>query len=386
MTALSPSATKAANEALWAAHPELRGRQLSSGPEDAALRAEWMRSYRGAASPAPTKAVGSPCATCAAVTAVTEQEIQEEVSKLRQLLIELSNADGLKETYDSVIKMFAFDSKWHDSKNNQRLFSFRGKTITGSDLNYYFQGVIWSWLDLPQFSLKPFAMAYKMAQWRQVLSPEARWAVDQGYRDGPSLLSPPNTETIKNGQPPSTSGEPAAGTVQPLRQKDASIYATADPVSGTLAPTEDDKNNTCVATAILMLERRTNPNMTIRVYNSSVSGPLPGYVNYDIASGVNGSTYLNEKTPFSVGALAELPAIVQGALYNLAGEKVVSNHAIVVTGITRENGQMTITYLDPYAAQAVPLEFTSSDSNAKVEFSSQGGTRVLRPSSVQTSK
>ena len=42
---LSEAAVKSANEALWSAHPELKGRQLTMGPEDAALRKEWMDAY-----------------------------------------------------------------------------------------------------------------------------------------------------------------------------------------------------------------------------------------------------------------------------------------------------------------------------------------------------
>jgi hypothetical protein len=42
---LDTSAVASANQALWKAHPELNGRQLTMGPEDAALRKEWMDAY-----------------------------------------------------------------------------------------------------------------------------------------------------------------------------------------------------------------------------------------------------------------------------------------------------------------------------------------------------
>jgi hypothetical protein len=42
---LDASAVALANDALWGAHPELGGRQLTMGPEDAALRKEWMDAY-----------------------------------------------------------------------------------------------------------------------------------------------------------------------------------------------------------------------------------------------------------------------------------------------------------------------------------------------------
>lgn len=42
---LDPAAVAAANRAVWAAHPELGGRQLTGDPADAALRQEWMAAY-----------------------------------------------------------------------------------------------------------------------------------------------------------------------------------------------------------------------------------------------------------------------------------------------------------------------------------------------------
>jgi len=45
---LDARAARAANEALWRAHPELKGRQLTAGPKDAAYRKAWMQYYRAA--------------------------------------------------------------------------------------------------------------------------------------------------------------------------------------------------------------------------------------------------------------------------------------------------------------------------------------------------
>jgi hypothetical protein len=75
--ALNAAAIKAANEDLWKAHPELRGRQLTLGPEDTAYRREWMKRYKDTleeqkSPPAPPtgpaaqpKAVGDPVVDCA---------------------------------------------------------------------------------------------------------------------------------------------------------------------------------------------------------------------------------------------------------------------------------------------------------------------------------
>src|SRR5215467_6632085 len=69
--ALNPTATAAANAKLWKEHPELRGRQLSRKPEDAALREEWLKNYREAevGGPLPPDAeseveVKAPAASC----------------------------------------------------------------------------------------------------------------------------------------------------------------------------------------------------------------------------------------------------------------------------------------------------------------------------------
>lgn len=40
------AAVKAANEKLWQENPELQRRQLTSAPEDAEYRKQWMAAYR----------------------------------------------------------------------------------------------------------------------------------------------------------------------------------------------------------------------------------------------------------------------------------------------------------------------------------------------------
>jgi hypothetical protein len=59
---MDANAVHIANQRLWAAHPELGGRQLSTDAVDASLRAEWMRYYRQAATARapPPAAVPSP--------------------------------------------------------------------------------------------------------------------------------------------------------------------------------------------------------------------------------------------------------------------------------------------------------------------------------------
>jgi hypothetical protein len=65
---LDPDAVQAANEELWAAHPELNRRQLTMRPEDGDLRKEWMDAYVAAGGeveePKPPKAPGDPVVPC----------------------------------------------------------------------------------------------------------------------------------------------------------------------------------------------------------------------------------------------------------------------------------------------------------------------------------
>jgi hypothetical protein len=44
--ALDPVAVKEANQKLWAAHPELKGRQLTKSPEDSKYAIEWVKYYK----------------------------------------------------------------------------------------------------------------------------------------------------------------------------------------------------------------------------------------------------------------------------------------------------------------------------------------------------
>jgi hypothetical protein len=50
---LDPAAVKVANERLWAAHPELKRRALTSAPSDYAYRKEWQQHYQAASQKKP---------------------------------------------------------------------------------------------------------------------------------------------------------------------------------------------------------------------------------------------------------------------------------------------------------------------------------------------
>lgn len=62
---LDPAAVAAANAALWNAHPNLGGRQLTTGPADAALRQEWLSAYNAEMAKAPPPTAVAPVAAVA---------------------------------------------------------------------------------------------------------------------------------------------------------------------------------------------------------------------------------------------------------------------------------------------------------------------------------
>src|ERR1017187_310404 len=92
---MDPNAVHVANERLWAAHPELNRRQLTTDPADAALRAEWMKYYNDAtsatapppaavpapATPPPPAPVVTPCPAPSPVTTSDCHDIKNHVKE-----------------------------------------------------------------------------------------------------------------------------------------------------------------------------------------------------------------------------------------------------------------------------------------------------------------
>lgn len=82
---LDPKAVQEANKSLWKAHPELGGRPLSTEPEDAALRKEWVDAYLKAkgkqAGPPPAKldpksVQSCPAPSCEDLWKAIDKEVQ----------------------------------------------------------------------------------------------------------------------------------------------------------------------------------------------------------------------------------------------------------------------------------------------------------------------
>lgn len=122
---------------------------------------------------------------------ITEQEIQSEILRF----ISVFNARDVNpltsESFASWWEDFAvitmFDSRWHDLENNQELFSFRGRELIGSDLNYYFQGVVWYALTRSEAILQAVMVGWKVSNYQDFPSEDAFWAAQQGFEDASRL-------------------------------------------------------------------------------------------------------------------------------------------------------------------------------------------------------
>lgn len=150
----------------------------------------------------------------ATVTEVTEEEMKAEARKLLERLFEQANTDYKLYNPADWIELFkdisalvgSFDSKFHDLENNQKLFSFRGTTMTGSDLNYYFMGVFFSAYGWPIITLHTAMKIWKKQTYGGSPSANALWAADEGYSDGVLLQYDGEVSDVKDGGwPPTTS-------------------------------------------------------------------------------------------------------------------------------------------------------------------------------------
>ncbi|MDP3077503.1 S-layer family protein [Bradyrhizobium sp.] len=120
---------------------------------------------------------------------VSDEDIRVEGRKLLDALFAQANTnysilDAYQLFVDVLTLVGSFDSKYHNEENNQKTFLFRGKLITGSDLNYYYEGLFFSTYGWPKWTLYRSMEAWKLGKYHQLPSSNAYWAADQGYTDG----------------------------------------------------------------------------------------------------------------------------------------------------------------------------------------------------------
>lgn len=117
---------------------------------------------------------------------LTDEDIFFEGRRLARRIIE--RVDNISDVYGYIIQIAdllgGLDSKFHDLENNQSIFLFRGRLITGSDLNYYFQGVAFEALGVSKAALYTAIYGWKQKQYGVSPSDNALWAAGQGYSDG----------------------------------------------------------------------------------------------------------------------------------------------------------------------------------------------------------
>jgi hypothetical protein len=132
---------------------------------------------------APTKFVSVMLAQLA-LPVVSEQEISKELAILTPRYKQFTRENVATWRVDNFIYLFtSFDSKFWPPPNNQKLFLFRNRAIIGSDLNYYFQGVIFK-----HYGISEAVMIEAIHRWKQFKhgdapSDNALWAARQGYAE-----------------------------------------------------------------------------------------------------------------------------------------------------------------------------------------------------------
>ncbi len=150
-----------------------------------------VSSFQTANSTAPYKAIPNKNAAIS----ITDDDIRAEGRKLiEQRVVPHVNTDfgsglvGDKNELNSLyLQAASFDSKFHQGENNQQLFEFRGRILTGSELNYYYQGLFFATYGsdlLGKAQMKTSIYAWKAANYKELPSKNTIWAANQGFEDG----------------------------------------------------------------------------------------------------------------------------------------------------------------------------------------------------------
>ncbi len=90
-----------------------------------------------------------------------------------------------------------YDSKFHGGENNQAIFMYRNIALTGSDLNYYFQGLIWYAGNQSKAEFFFLLQARKLLWYRKPASANALWAAGLGYDEAPLMIKSFNAGIIR---------------------------------------------------------------------------------------------------------------------------------------------------------------------------------------------
>lgn len=126
---------------------------------------------------------------------ITEEEFAEEVARMEGIMKRRMDSDSLYDVFPA--SAIGFDSKWHSDYLENRgidpeqLFTFRGHTMKGSELNYYFQGMLWASYD-SELSTTNGAVTLWKSRYLTYPSDEVFYWTEQGHNDyyNPSQRQP----------------------------------------------------------------------------------------------------------------------------------------------------------------------------------------------------
>src|ERR1700710_1203585 len=94
----------------------------------------------------------------------------------------LEKTKGSLSGFSSFIDLAVqFDSKWHRGANNQAWFRYRNMVVQGTDLNYYYEGVLFSCCGLGMGDLHNVMVAWKMKNYHCLPSASSYIIADLGW-------------------------------------------------------------------------------------------------------------------------------------------------------------------------------------------------------------
>jgi len=113
--------------------------------------------------------------------AISEERMQQEINIMMDKFIREKNPNLGNMNYLEIAA--GCDSNYFHDQHNQTLFSFRGRELTGSELNYYFFGMLNAKYKIPVYGLIGQSIIWKALHRRELASENTLWAAYTGYSD-----------------------------------------------------------------------------------------------------------------------------------------------------------------------------------------------------------
>lgn len=116
---------------------------------------------------------------------ITEKEWEEEVNRARK---------RLNGSFSAVWEAKNFDSKWYSESADwgvapsKQKYSFRGKTYSGMEMNYYFQGMLWKAYGYSEGQAEGIVAGWKSVMYNDTPSPGVLEMLKLGYNETESMM------------------------------------------------------------------------------------------------------------------------------------------------------------------------------------------------------